>query len=272
MKAGFYQFDPVFGEKEGNLARVADALLTVECGLMVLPELFATGYQFAASNEVAQLSEEVPEGPTTKALMELSRKRDMFIVGGVAERDGSHFYNSAVLTGPGGFIGVYRKTHLFYEEKLWFTPGNTGFSVFPTDAGMIGIMICFDWLFPESMRVLALEGAEVIAHPANLVLPYCPNAMPVRCLENRVYAVTANRVGTESRKDGQALTYIGTSQVAAPDSTIVMRAPEKGESLMVSEIDLEMARNKSINPFNDLFLDRRPDMYGVVSKPRRIQE
>ena len=247
------------------MARVAEALKGVECSLMVLPELFAVGYQFASAGEVEGLSEQVPEGFTTQALMELSRKHDTYIVAGIAEKDGSHFYNSAVLTGPGGFIGLYRKTHLFFEEKLWFSPGNTGFSVFPTDSGMIGIMICFDWLFPESMRTLALRGAEVVAHPANLVLPYCPNAMPLRCLENRVYAVTANRVGTECRKDGRALTYIGTSQVTAPDSTILVRAPEEGDSLMAADIDLKSARNKAINPYNDLFLDRRPEMYGIVA-------
>jgi 5-aminopentanamidase len=264
MKAGFYQFDPLFGETENNVARVAHALEGAESGLMVLPELFATGYQFATGAEVARLSEEVPEGFITRALVELSRRHDMFIVAGLPERDGERFYNSAVLTGPDGFIGVYRKTHLFYEEKLWFSPGNTGFSVFPTDIGMIGVMICFDWLFPESMRALALKGAEVIAHPANLVLPYCPDAMPLRCLENRVFAVTANRVGTERRKDGQALTYIGTSQVTAPDATIAARAPREGDSLMVSDIDLSLARNKGMNAFNDLFLDRRPEMYGIL--------
>ena len=245
---------------------MAGALEGVDCGLMVLPELFATGYQFAAGSEVDKLSEKVPEGFTTRALAELSRKHGMFLVAGIAERDGAKFYNSAVLTGPDGFIGLYRKTHLFFEEKLWFSPGDTGFPVFPTDAGMIGIMICFDWFFPESMRVLALQGAEVVAHPANLVLPYCPNAMPVRCLENKVYAVTANRVGTECRKEGPALTYIGTSQVTAPDGTIAARAPEKGDSLMVVEIDLEATRNKGINPFNDLFLDRRPEMYRIMGE------
>jgi len=96
-----------------------------------------------------------------------------------------------VLTGPDGVIGIYRKTHLFSEEKLYFTPGNTGFRVWETGICRIGIMICFDWFFPESMRSLTLQGAEVIAHPANLVLPHCPGAMPVRCLENGVYAVTA---------------------------------------------------------------------------------
>ena len=91
------------------------------------------------------------------------------------------------------------------NKKLWFTPGNTGFNVFQTGIGPVGIMICFDWLFPESMRTLALQGAQVIAHPANLVLPHCPSAMPIRCLENKVYAITVNRTGREQRKEGSCL-------------------------------------------------------------------
>lgn len=271
MKAGFYQFDPVFGEKHKNIARAADALKDAKAELVVLPEFFATGYQFISQDEVARLAEPIPCGDTTGALVDLSRKYGTFLVAGLPERDGDRFYNSAVLTGPGGFIGLYRKTHLFFEEKLWFSPGDTGFKVFPTEIGAIGIMICFDWFFPESMRVLALKGAEVIAHPANLVLPHCPSAMPIRCLENKVYAVTANRTGSEQRKEGAPLHYIGMSRVVAPDGTVCAQAPGREESLTVADIDPLKARNKSLNPYNDLFNDRRPEMYGYLSAPRPKQ-
>ncbi len=267
MKAGFFQFEPLFGQKEKNISRVAEALRGIDSQLLVLPEFFATGYQFVSVDEVTALAEPVPKGPTTEALSELSRKHNMFIVGGLPERAGNRFYNSAVFTGPQGFIGIYRKTHLFFEEKLWFTPGDTGFNIFSTEIGVIGIMICFDWFFPEALRALALQGAQVIAHPANLVLPHCPAAMPIRCLENRVYAITANRTGMEQRKEGAHLTYIGTSQIVAPDGTVCARAPEQGDALMVVDIDPEKAINKAINPFNDLFQDRRPDMYRPLWEP-----
>lgn len=263
MKAGFYQFNPVFGEKELNIATVADALKGIDADLMVLPEFFSTGYQFISMDEVAHLAEEVPIGETTEAIVALSKKYDMYVVAGLPEKEGENFYNSAVLTGPEGFIGVYRKTHLFFEEKLWFKPGNTGFRVFHTGIGAIGIMICFDWYFPESMRALALQGAQIIAHPSNLVLPHCPFAMPIRCLENRVFAITANRIGTEQRKAGPPLTFIGMSQIVAPDSTIVARTPEDSTSIIVADIDPEKALNKAINPYNDLFKDRRPEMYEI---------
>lgn len=264
MKAGFYQFGPVFGEKEKNINKAASAIKDADVELLVLQEFFATGYQFISKDEVDELSEQVPKGNTTQALMQLSREKNIFIVAGLPERAGDTFYNSAVFTGPEGFIGLYRKTHLFFEETLYFTPGDTGFRVWQTKIGRIGIKICFDWFFPESMRSLALLGAEVVAHPANLVLPFCPDSMPVRCLENRVFAVTANRIGTEHRKKEHSHTFIGKSEVVSPRGEILVRAPDDEEALMVVDIDPEMARDKMLNPYNDLLKARRPDQYGPL--------
>ena len=265
MKAGFYQFAPVFGKKDENIKKVLSALSDTEADLIVLPEFFATGYQFISKDEVAELSEPVPEGYTTQLLSELSRQKGIYIAAGLPERDSDRFFNSAVLIGPGGVVGVYRKTHLFFEEKLFFSPGDTGFRVWDTEIGRVGIMICFDWFFPESMRVLALMGAEIIAHPANLVLPYCPAAMPVRCLENRVYGVTANRIGEENRKEGQSLRFIGQSLIASPEGGVIVKAPENEEVLLLADINPELARNKSLTSFNDIFNDRRPEMYSDIT-------
>jgi 5-aminopentanamidase len=261
MKAGFYQFNPAFGKIKENLQKVLSAVKDADLELLVLPEFFATGYQFVSKDEVAALSEEVPAGFTTNSLLELSRQKGIYIVAGIAERDKDNFFNSAVITGPDGFIGVYRKTHLFYEEKLYFVPGDTGFRVWDTKIGRIGVMICFDWFFPESMRTLALLGADIVAHPSNLVLPYCPQAMPVRCLENRVFAITANRTGEEKRNEGKSLRFIGQSLIASPEGKVMIKAPEDEEALLVVEIDPEVARNKSLNPLNNIFDDRRPEMY-----------
>ena len=261
MKAGFYQFNPAFGKKEENLKKVLSAITDADADLLVLPEFFATGYQFVSQEEVSGLSESIPNGATTERLSELSRQKGIYLVAGLPERDGDRFFNSAVLSGPDGFIGVYRKTHLFFEEKLYFSPGDTGFKVWDTKVGRIGIMICFDWFFPEAMRALALMGADIITHPSNLVLPYCPAAMPIRCLENRVFAVTANRVGEENRKAGQSLRFIGQSQITSPEGKIVIRAPENDEALLIAEINPETARNKNLNPLNNIFDDRRPEMY-----------
>jgi len=261
MKAGSYQFNPVFGQKEENIKKVFSALHVADLHLLVLPEFFATGYQFVSREEVESLSEKIPEGYTTESLVNLSREKNIYIVAGLPEKDGDRFFNSAVLVGPEGFIGTYRKTHLFFEEKYFFSAGDTGFRVWDTGIGRIGIMICFDWFFPESMRVLSLMGADIVAHPANLVLPYCPQAMPIRCLENRVYAITANRTGEERRKEGQSLRFIGQSRIVSPEGNVLVSADAQEEVLIVTEIDPEKARNKVLNPLNNLFTDRRPELY-----------
>jgi len=266
MKAGFYQFNPLFGKKEQNLKQVLSAVKDASLDLLVLPEFFATGYQFVSRDEVAELSERIPDGDTTRCLSELSRQKSCYVVAGLPERDKDGFYNSAVITGPEGFIGVYRKTHLFFEEKLYFEPGDTGFRVWETKVGRIGVMICFDWFFPESMRTLALLGADIVAHPSNLVLPYCPRAMPIRCLENRAYAVTANRTGKENRKTGRRLNYIGQSLIVSPEGKVLAKAPKNKEALSVIDIDPLTARNKALNPLTDLFEDRRPGMYRIIKR------
>ncbi len=111
-------------------------------------------------------------------------------------------------------------------------------------------------------RALALKGADLIAHPANLVLPYCPDAMVTRCLENRVWAVTANRIGTEARGGKTPLRFIGQSEVVSPRGEILYRASFDQEELRVVEIDPSAARDKCLNPYNDLFAQRRPELYG----------
>jgi predicted amidohydrolase len=263
MKVGYYQFDPVFGDVARNLDKVANKLSSIRCDLMVLPELFASGYQFVSKDEVAALAEPVPDGATTTRLCEVARERSMHIVAGLPERNGHRCYNSAVVVGPEGVIGCYRKTHLFFEETQFFTPGDSGFQVWDIGAATIGVMVCFDWFYPESARALALNGADIICHPSNLVLPHCPEAMVTRCLENHVFSITANRTGSERRGGKKKLTFIGRSEVVTPRGKILQRAPSNREKLAVVEIDPKEARDKSLNPYNDLLRDRRTALYRV---------
>lgn len=261
MRVGYFQFDPIFGEVKRNLDTVGERLSKVECDLLVLPELFNTGYQFVSADEAKDLAEEVPGGPATRRLIELAAERSMHLVAGLAERAGDRVYNSAVLVGPTGLIGLYRKTHLFFEETLYFSPGDTGFPVFDIGRARVGVMVCFDWFYPESARALTLKGADLIAHPSNLVLPHCPDAMVTRCLENHVFAVTCNRVGAEERGGKKKLTYIGNSEVVTPNGKILSRARPDQAELAIVEIDPLEARNKKITPYNDLLAGRRPDLY-----------
>ncbi|MGP0565623.1 nitrilase-related carbon-nitrogen hydrolase [Nitrospina sp. 32_T5] len=263
LKVGFLQTLPVFGDIATNLKQVEQRLSGMDADLVVLPELFTTGYQFRNQKEARDLAEPVPDGPTTRALMKLSHDLGMHIVAGLAEVEGDTVYNSAVLTGPEGYVGKYRKAHIFDTEKNIFAAGNLPLPVFDIGKARVGIMICFDWRFPETARTLALKGADVIAHPSNLVLLTCPQSMITRCLENRVFAVTADRVGSESRIEGETLRFIGQSQVVDPDGEVLVRASEENEEDHVVEIDLANARNKSINPHNDLIADRREDLYRI---------
>ena len=216
MRIGIYQNNPEFGEVEKNLEQAIDKIDTIQADLVVLPELFATGYQFISREEVFKFAEELPDGPTCRRMIEYSSFKNIFMVFGIAEKDGDKLFNSAVLTGPDGFLGTYRKSHLFFEENLFFSPGNTGFKVYDIGIARLGIMICFDWWFPEAARTLALKGADIICHPANLVLPNCQTAMVTRSLENAVYSATANRVGFESRGGKEKLVFTGDIQVISP--------------------------------------------------------
>jgi predicted amidohydrolase len=261
IRAGFVQTDPVFGRVDENVEAAVKEIEALGAGLVVLPELFSTGYQFCSKSEAMDLAEEIPGGPTTEALLDVASRTGTIIVAGLLEKDGARLFNSAVLVSPAGFVGLYRKAHLFWREKNIFTPGDTPFEVFEVGGVRIGMMICFDWYFPEVARTLSLLGAEVICHPANLVLPHCPQAMITRCLENRVYAITANRAGSEERRKGEPLRFIGQSQVVAPDGAVLYRAPDHGRDAAAVEIEPARARNKAATRLNDIFKDRRRDLF-----------
>jgi predicted amidohydrolase len=121
-------------------------------------------------------------------------------------------------------------------------------------------MVCFSWYFPEAARSLALQGADVIAHPSNLVLPHCPDSMPVRARENHVFTITANRYGTETKGE-EELTFIGTSEICKPEGEIVRRAVKTGDEIGTASFNPIEARNRKINEMNDVLGDRRPDTY-----------
>ena len=261
MKVGFVQNCPEFGNIQANLDRIEKMLMGKEAELIVLPELFATGYRFKNMDEAHQYAEPIPDGLTTNFLISLAKKINAYIFAGLVEVDKENVYNSSVIVGPSGFIGRYRKIHLFDTEKACFHAGSKAPPVFDLNGIKVGIMICFDWRFPEMARSLALKGAEIIAHPSNLVLPHCPQAMITRCLENRVYAITADRIGKESRVPYESLHFIGQSQVVDPDGNILIRASETDEEVQIIEIDLNKARRKLINNTNDIFKDRRQDLY-----------
>jgi len=261
IKTAAVQTSPVLGEKKLNISRTIEMMKTVEANLFVLPELFSTGYAFRSLPELEALSEHA-EGPTLKSIHEFSISRNTWVCGGFAEKSREGIYNSSFLIGPTGLAGVYRKSHLFGAEKGLFIPGDSGFQVFDIGIARVGMMICFDWIFPEAARTLALKGADIILHCANLILPYGPDAMITRCLENRIYAVTSNRVGCEKGLSG-SYTFIGTSQVISPRAQILCRASRDKEEVVTAQIDPAVSRNKDFAASNNLFTDRRKDLYEI---------
>lgn len=265
MRVGVLQFEPVLGEVEHNLKHVDGCLTNVDLDLVVLPELCTTGYQLT-SDEARALAEPFPGGATAERLARLAAREGLLLVAGVIEgAPAAKPFNSAVLVGPEGHLATYRKTHLFADELDLFSPGDTGFFVTSVRDVKIGMMICFDWVFPESARCLALLGADLLAHPANLVLPYGQRMMPTRCLENGVFGLTANRIGRESHVPGKpALTFTGGSQIVGPRGEVLAAGPQTGEALVRAEIAPEAARNKRLTARNHLLADRRPEIYGPL--------
>jgi predicted amidohydrolase len=258
LRVGFYQFRPRFGDPAGNCARVVEKLARVRADLVVLPELPFSGYYFKDRREAKALAEEPRSSQIVSSLGALCRKRRFQIVTGFAERARDRVFNSALLIGPRGVRRTYRKLHLFNEEKKWFDPGDLELAVDRVGPARVGMMVCFDWIFPETARALAVRGADVIAHPSNLVLGHCQQAMLTRSLENGVFSVTCNRFGEDRRPHG-TLRFTGHSQVVGPRGALITRAAAQREALVVESIDLREARDKAITPRNHLLRDRRPD-------------
>jgi predicted amidohydrolase len=260
MRIGWVQTEPQFGAAAENLAHAGEQIARAEADLWVLPELFSTGYLFGSRSELARLAEPIP-GPTTRGLIELASRHGCALVAGIAESaaDGG-LYNAAVAVDPTGLRGLYRKIHLFGHEKEWFDPGDLGFPVLSLAGARVGLMICFDWRFPEAARTLALAGATILAHPSNLVMPHCQAAMTTRAIENRVFTITANRIGVEER-GGLRLRFTGGSEIVSPDGTVMSLGSSDEAGISVVEIDPRIAEIKSINEHNDLVADRRPDFY-----------
>ena len=265
MRVGFYQFRPLFGRIDRNVRQVVNALRQVDADLVVLPELAFTGYYFSSREELQKLAEDPDKSMTVDALSALCRERGFHIVTGFAEKRLDKCFNSAILMGPDGIEHIYRKLHLFNEEKRYFDEGDIPLQVNTVREVRIGMMVCFDWAFPEVARALALQGAEIICHPSNLVLSWCQQTMQSRCLENRVFAITTNRFGADRRPQG-FLKFTGKSQIVAPGGKLIHRAASQRESLFITGIDPAAAHDKHITSLNDLFSDRRPEFYGTLIK------
>jgi len=268
MRVAVAQIEPALAENERNLdaclARIEEAA-AAGAELLVLPECAIPGYMFDSLEEAMPFAEEIP-GPSTEALVGACRKLGMHVVCGLLERDGELLRNAAVLVGPDGLIGTYRKTHLpFLGVDRFVTPGEE-LAVHDTPLGRIGVEICYDLRFPEVTRTLALRGADIVAHPTNFPMAAKVQTEVItraRAAENRIFLLTANRVGKERWGE-----FCGWSQIVDPYGKRLAEAGEREEALLVAEIDLELARDKDYVIPGEyelyLFRDRRPELYGLL--------
>jgi predicted amidohydrolase len=261
MKVGFVQNNPVIGEKTKNLERVSELVQKGNnADLLVLPEMFATGYWVKNKQELSEYVEPVPGGETTELLSHLAKEKNMHLVAGLPEEEKGKYYITSVLVGPEGLVGKYRKLQLYSEEKDWFEPGNLPLQVYDIGKARVGMTVCWDYVYPEIYRTLAIQGADLITNISNLELFYCMKVMAVRAMENRVFTVSVNRVGKERGR-----VFHGGSQIVDPSMNVLAEAGED-EEVRVVEIDASKARKKKVRD-NDLFEDRRLEFYNLEKKP-----
>lgn len=270
LKLACLQFEPRFGELADNRARsivMIERAADAGARIVVLPELAISGYMFDSRAEAFALAEPIPDGPSTVAWAEVAARRKLFLVAGIAEREGDRLYNSAVVIGPDGVLGVYRKLHLWADENLWFEAGNLGLPVFATPHGRIGVAICYDGWFPEVFRLAAVEGADLVCVPTNWVpIPgQAEGRQPMANIlhmaaahSNSMIIACAARVGTERSQP-----FVGHSLIVGHTGWPVA-GPASGDSeeIVLAEIDLSAARRaRNWNSFNHPLRDRRTDIY-----------
>ncbi len=265
------QMDIEFANVSANLEKVRSYLKeTVSQGtqLTVFPECTFPGYCFESLDEAKALAETL-DGPTLKEVESICRELETKTIVGFFELDGERIFNALALVGPTGVLGSYRKAHLpFLGVDRFTTPGNQPFGVPDIGELKVGMNICYDSSFPEAARALALAGAELNALPTNWpptsgrTADFIPNA---RALENHVYFMAINRIGTE-----RGFEFIGKSKICDPSGKDLAFANHTHEEVLYAEIDPTWARNKhlcnipgehEVHRMND----RRPDLYGPLA-------
>jgi predicted amidohydrolase len=260
------QFEPTLFSKSAKLEallRLTNEAAAEGAKLIVTPEMATTAYCWATRDEITSDVEPVP-GPTTRRFAEMAADHDCWIVVGLAEVDPETdiYYNSAVLIGPEGPVGLYRKTHAYISEPKWAKDGDLGLPVFETPIGRIAMTICMDACYPETARVPALAGADVICFPTNWLSEKSPSpSWMARAAENGVYLVAANRYGLE-----RGVQFSGGSAVIDPDGSL-QSVVDSGDGIVWGWINPARARDKhpvSGRP-EDLIADRRPDAYGTMT-------
>lgn len=262
LKVTQIQFNPQVGEMDNNFSEVAKLLgKAKDTTLVILPELANSGYNFVDRKQAINLGSTVRNSRYVEMIIETARKHNQFIVTGFHELDGDQLFNTSLFVSPNGKVGKYRKIHLFMNEKQIFSKGNVGLPTFEMDGYKLGMLICFDYLFPEIWRIMGLKGADIIAHPSNLVTYKAFKVVPAQAIINRFFIFTTNRFGTE-----REVSFSGKSFVVDPEGEVIAEASADKTELLTSTIDPLLSRNKMITEKNHVINDRFPDEYQDVVK------
>ena len=270
MKIGYLQFKPEFGKVKENIEKIRNMISGKDFDLLVLPELSNSGYLFASKEELEEYSEKPDSGIFCNTMLKISEEKNCYIVAGFCERSEEEttvFYNSSILACPQNKYFLYRKIHLFNEEKFLFSPGNLHFQAIkitgPNFGSVsVGMMICLDWLFPESARTLALQGAQIICHPSNLVMPYCQTAMFARAVENQIFIITANRTGKDVN-GSKEVEFTGKSVILDTKGNYLSTGSFGDDECVIVDINPIEALNKNVNQNNNVFTDRKTEFYNL---------
>ncbi|MCP4548319.1 MAG: hypothetical protein GY835_17800 [bacterium] len=262
FRIALMQTRPVLGELEVNLSLMRELAAPHAADLFVYPELATTGYALTDFANARAQAEEPAGGSGLEFLQELAEEKSAAVIAGLPLHERGALFNASALLRPGMAPVFYRKLHLFYREKDLFTPGDRPPEVWEWRGLKLGMMICYDWVYPETARIMAHDGADLIVHPANLVLSHCQRAMVTRSLENGVFTATVNRIGEERYPGEDPLVFTGGSQVTTPRGELTVSLPVAETAVRVVEIDPAQARGKSLTTRNHLFADRRADIYG----------
>jgi predicted amidohydrolase len=277
MKIAGVQMDVAFADVDRNLNQMIERLRETTAGgarLTVFPECVLCGYCFGSLDEARPFAQPVP-GPATERLRTACAELGTYAVFGMLELDGTKIFNAAVLVGPAGVIGSYRKVHLPYLGIDMFTSyGDRPFAVHSAGELKVGTLICYDAAFPEAARALAILGADLVVLPTNWPPgSECTAASVInaRALENAVYFVAVNRVGTE-----RGFEFIGRSKIADPSGQTLAESRTTGEEILYADIDPAKARRKHIIRVPgkheiDRLADRRPEMYGLLVEPHSLR-
>lgn len=276
MRVAGVQMDIAIGQPEHNRSRMLERLReTAVAGatLTVFPECAVAGYCFEGLEEARAHAETLP-GPSTEMFARACAELGVHCIFGLLEADEDRLFNAAVLVGPGGVIGSYRKVHLpYFGADRHATPGDRPFAVHDAGGARIGMNICYDAAFPETSRTLALLGAELVVLPTNWATGadrVASTLIPARAIENAVYYMAVNRVGEE-----RGAAFIGMSRICDPRGAVLAAAEGAEEAVLYAEIELAVARSKHIvhDPGRnevDRFADRRPEFYGALVKPHGL--